>query len=100
MSNEDNTQEKLEAPEVSEQPETQPELEAKPEPDRTKTVMTPIFTFGYDRKAYKAGEAYVMSKSDLPTAVEGKYKTQSIKAYKKMLKAQEKKTKQTPVLGK
>lgn len=64
-------------------------------------VMIPLQTFGFERKAYVAGERYVMAQKDLPTAVKGMYKTESVKESKKAVEAEEKASKKkVPVLGK
>ena len=64
-------------------------------------VMVPTSGFGYDRRAYRAGEKYIISQSKLPTEMKSKYKIEQIKSVKKQEKVEVKKAKKVvPILGK
>ena len=58
-------------------------------------ILIPQQTFGYDGRAYRAGEEYVVAQSKLPTAMKKKYKIETVKT-----KKVEKKGKGIPVVGK
>ena len=63
-------------------------------------VMVPLQSFGFERRAYRAGEKYIIAQSELPTALKGKYKTQSVKKAKTEDEAKAKaKAKKIPVVG-
>jgi len=101
QTNEETVEEVVE--ETQETPETveSPKEEKKSSKKTKQVVLIPKQTFGFERKSYLVGQKYVMAQKDLPSAVEGKYETQSVEDVKKEEEKLAKvKAKRMPVLGK